>query len=112
MPRKVRRCVICGVRPQRIGGQCTKCHRQSQAAKRNGKPPQPRMFLTYREYVVGLYPNGKDSEGNQTYRGRLLHRDPEKLPKSRTLDLNTYLPGFTREQVKRLKAKVLAVAEA
>jgi hypothetical protein len=39
-----------------------------------------------------------------------MSTDPQRLPKGITLDLNTYLEGFTREQVKRLKASVLRLA--
>jgi hypothetical protein len=54
---------------------------------------------------MALYRNG-DGKLN----GELVRVDPANLPKGITLDLNTYLEGFTREQVKRLKASVLRLA--
>jgi len=68
---------------------------------------EPAKFLTYRGHVVGLYPTGKG-----TLKARLLKRDADNLPKSRTLDLNTYLDGFDLEQIKRFKACVLNLAHA
>jgi hypothetical protein len=65
----------------------------------------PVKFLVYQGSVVGLFPNGKTTEdGQPQFSPVLLKRDPEKLPKGKTLDLNTYLEGYTRAQIKKLKA--------
>jgi len=74
-----------------------------QKAKTNGK--KLHRFLTYRGFVVGVY---KYPDGRLI--GEALLRDPEKLPNGKTLDLNTYLHGFSREQIKKLKAQVLELA--
>lgn len=98
------KCVICERRPANGDGvHCHNCMVKLQKAKQNGK--KLHRYLTYRGHVVGIYryPDGR-------LIGEVLSRDPEKLPKRRTLDLNTYLDGFSRGQVKKLKAQVLALA--
>lgn len=105
------KCIICEQRPAKGSGFCSVCGDKINSAnnrKANSKAAgKPAHFLTYRGDVVGLFPNG-----NGTLKPRLLNRNPEHLPKSKTLDLNTYLPGFTREVIKRFKACVLRLASA
>lgn len=101
-------CVICDHRPRAEGSRfCHNCGRKLEAEARRRGNGQPYRFLTYRGHVVGLFENGDGK-----LRGRLLNREPAKLPKGKTLDLNSYLPGFTRDQVKRFKAAVLKLAAA
>ena len=98
------KCVICDRRPANgDGAHCHNCLAKIQKSKSNGK--KLHRFLTYRGYVVGVY---KHSDGRLI--GEVLTRDPENLPKGKTLDLNTYLHGFSREQIKKLKAQVLELA--
>jgi len=78
--------------------------------KRAAKLEQPIQFLTYRDVVVGLYPNGTNDHELGMYRGIVLKRRADKLPKARTIDLNERIPGYTRHQIKVLKAKVMALA--
>ena len=66
-----------------------------------------RHFLTYHGNVVGLYPNG-----GKTLKPRLLGRSAEHLPKGKTIDLNVYCQGYSREVIKRFKACVLQLAQA
>lgn len=101
------KCIICEKRPAGQGGVCANCSSKVEAEKRRRKPEEPFRFITYRGYVVGFYPNG-----NGTLQPRLLKRNPDRLPKSKTLDLNRYIEGFTRERVKELKACVLKLANA
>jgi len=68
---------------------------------------KPRHFLTYRGHVVGLFPNG-----GKTLKAQLLKRSPKGLPKRRTLDLNIYCEGFTRETIKSFKACILQLTHA
>lgn len=105
------KCVICGARRVRVPGRCHVCQDQIDADKRRAKTVQPEHFLTYRGTVVGLFPNGKEN-GEKRLVARLLKRDPDKLPKARTIDLNHWCDGFTREQIKRFKACVLKLAHA
>jgi len=101
------KCVVCERRPARDGAYCANCAAKIEAERRRSKPQQPVKFLTYRGHVVGLYRNG-----NGKLMPRLLKRSAERLPKTKTLDLNTYLEGFTREQVKAFKRCVLELAHA
>jgi len=101
------KCVICEKRPASKGGYCANCAAHVEAEGRHREVQKPAKFLTYRGNVVGLFPNG-----DRTLRARLLLLNPDNLPKTKTLDLNTYLEGFTREQIKRFKACVLKLTNA
>jgi hypothetical protein len=100
-------CAICDHRPKAKGGKyCANCQAKIDKENRRRNGQQPVKFATYQGIVVGFYKN--DSSGLLT--PRLLRRKPESLPKGKTLDLNHYLPGFTREQVKNLKSTILRLA--
>jgi hypothetical protein len=101
------KCIICERRPAGQDGVCANCASKVGAENRRRKPDEPFRFATYQGHVVGFFPNG-----NGTLKPRLLNRNPDKLPKSKTLDLNRYIEGFTRERVKGLKACVLKLANA
>lgn len=99
------KCVICDHRPARQGQPyCPTCADQIAAEERR-RAPQPVKFLTYRGIVAGLYPNG-----NGELVARRVGRDPAKLPKGRTINLDRYCPGYTREQVKKFKRALLSMA--
>lgn len=101
-------CVICDRHPAvNGGGICHNCGAKITAAKKKRQVEEPVKYATYRGIVVGFYRNG-----GGTLVPRLLHRKPENLPKYMTLDLNTYIVGFTREQVKKLKSCILQLASA
>lgn len=102
------KCPICDVRPVNGNGKyCQACYDKMDAQRSKGKI-SPERFLTYQGHVVGLVPYASD--------GRLypilLKRDPAKLPKGKTLDLNTYLTGYDRTQIKAFKRCVLHTAQA
>ncbi len=99
------KCVICKKRPANGDGRCPQC--AGRITSMSKRIEQPRHFLTYRGYVVGLYPNG----GKQLI-PRLLGRNAEHLPKGKTIDLNHYCQGYSREVIKRFKACVLHLAHA
>lgn len=99
------KCVICERRPARDGAYCANCTAEVEAEARRRQAAKPAKFFTYRGHVVGLVPNG-----NGTLKAILLNRSPEVLPKSKTLDLNHYIEGFTRAQIKQFKACVLQLA--
>ena len=101
------KCNVCEARPARVEGLCHNCSRKIEAEKGHKKAEKPVSFLTYRGHVVGLYRNG-----GSTLLPKLMNRNPDTLPKSKTLDLNTYLEGFTREKVKSFKSCVLTLASA
>lgn len=101
-----RKCLICETSPRFDGSPyCRECHQGISAAHERRKTTEPVKFLVYQGSVVGLFPNGKTTEdGQQQFSPALLKRDPTKLPKGKTLDLDKYLEGYTRQQVKKLKA--------
>lgn len=102
-----RHCIICEKRPARKDGYCPNCASKIVSDSKAHETVQPAKFLTYRGFVIGLYPTGTG-----TYKPQLLQRDAEKLPKSRTINLDTYCDGFDRDQIKRFKATVLSLARA
>jgi len=101
-------CVICDRRPATNGnGFCHNCDSklESQRKRKNGN--KVKHFLTYRGHVVGLF---HSSTG--MLKPRLLNRNPDKLPRRKTLDLNRYCEGFSRAQIKDFKACVLSLANS
>lgn len=102
------KCIICERRPAVNGnGWCANCTAKIEADRKRKRPEEPVKFLVYRANVVGLFPNGQG-----TLKPRLLRRDASKLPKGKTINLDHYCHGFTREQVKRFKKTVLRLAGA
>ena len=100
-------CAICNHRPRAAGSAyCSNCQAKLDREKRLRRAEQAVKFATYQGHVVGFY---RQQNGN--LKPRLLQRKPEGLPKGKTLDLNHYIPGFTREEVKRLKSAILQLAQ-
>jgi hypothetical protein len=98
-------CAICNHRPKANGSRyCRNCQAKLDKEKRLRQPEKPVKFATYRGHVVGFY------RQDGVLVPRLLRRKPEGLPKGKTLDLNHYIEGFTREQVKNLKSAILQLA--
>jgi len=100
-------CVVCDKRPARNGGLCANCNAQIESGKRKSKAEQPVKYATYKGHVIGFYRNGG---GNLV--ARLVRRNPDNLPKSITLDLNTYIEGFDRTQIKKIKSAILTLSNA
>lgn len=104
----ITKCIICHKRPALNGdGHCNNCQQKIDSLSKAQKANQPFRYVTYKGHVVGMFPSG---EGKFT--PRLLGRNPDNLPKSKTLNLNSYIEGFSRETIKRLKATVLSLADA
>lgn len=102
-------CIICEQRPAHGNGNgfCQNCNSKLESQHRRKNSNRPKHFLTYRGQVVGLFHDGKG-----TLKARLLKRSHKGLPKGKTLDLDHWCEGFTREQVKSFKACVLRLASA
>jgi len=95
-------CAICNYRPRAKGQRyCTNCQAKLDKENRLRKAEKPVKFATYRGHVVGFYRH------DGVLVPRLLRRKPEVLLKGKTLDLNHYIEGFSREQVKKLKSAIL-----
>ena len=101
------KCVICEKRPANGGGFCAPCGNRIESGRKAKAKNEPRYFLTYRGNVVGLFPNGE-----RKLRARLLSRSVERLPKGKTVNLDHYCEGYSREVIKRFKACVLQLAHA
>ena len=98
-------CAICNHRPKAPGGRyCANCQAKIDKENRLRQAEKPVKYATYQGHVVGFY------RENGHLVPRLLRRKPEGLPKGNTLDLNHYIPGFTREQVKNLKSAIFQLA--
>lgn len=101
------KCVICELRPANGNGFCGNCDSKLESQRKTKANNQPQNFLTYRGHVVGLYRNGEDK-----LIARLLKRNPDRLPKKKTINLNVYCDGYSRAMIKRFKACVLKLAQA
>lgn len=101
------KCPICDVRPVTNGGRfCNNCQSGIDAETARRTPRKAVKFLHYRGTVIGLFPKVKET-GVLT--AELVKRDVSKLPKSRTFDLDGYVPGFDREQIKGFKRTCLVL---
>lgn len=101
-----RKCLICGLRPRMAESRyCQPCGSQIDAETRSKKPEKPFMYLHWKGSVVGMFP----VNGDGTYRPRLLHMELKRVPKRNLVNLDRYCPGYTREQIKKLKLAVRTV---
>ena len=94
---KVRKCLICGVRPSNGQSYCKHCTAQIEAEKRSKQKATPFRYVTYRGVTFEF--RGK----NGTFKPYLITRNPDSLPQKRLINLDKYCPGFTRDQIKKLK---------
>jgi len=97
-------CSICFREPVKIHGHCHECDTRLKTIRAENKHSEPAKYLTYRGYVVGLY-----SVGHGDLKARPETRNADHLPKAKTLDLNVWCEGFTREKIKAFKACVLSL---
>ncbi len=103
---KVHKCIICESRPAVTdSGYCHNCAQKITADERNRKAPKPDKYLTYRGGVVGLFEDKDDK-----YRCEALTISAKRLPKTKTVNLNRYCEGYTRQQIKAFKRAVLSLA--
>lgn len=101
-------CVICNKRRTlNPSGMCSPCENKIKADTAKSRPVKPEKYVTYRGHVVGMYRNG---DGN--LHPRLLSICPDRLPKTYTINLDTFCEGYDRSVIKRLKACVLNLAHA
>jgi hypothetical protein len=119
---KVRVCLCCDRRLNGdTGWYCHNCLAKIAAETRCRIKSKPVKYLHYRGQWVGVFDNGVDAEGEPKLKTRYLGYFPlpnpdakrkgkPKFPMAKTLNLDVYLPGFAREQIKRLKATVLRLS--
>jgi len=107
---KVRKCLICDIRPAVDRGYCHNCLASIEAERRRKRQARRAdKYVTYRGVTVALRKNGKN--GNDEYKAEFITTNPERLPKSRLINLDVYCPGYTREQIKKLKKLCLSFAK-
>jgi len=105
---KTRKCHICLHRPAASErGFCKHCQAQIEADKRRKRQAPPFRYVTYRGVTAAFHKNGD----GDTLTVQRVTRDPERLPKRRHINLDMYCPGYTREQVKKLKRLCLSLAK-
>jgi len=102
------KCVICGRRTKDGATYCQQHQRQldcQRAAERSRKRAKAFKYACYQGHVVGFFPSngGKLKPG---YVGMSLHG----IPKGKLINLDDYCPGFTREQIKHIKAVILSLS--
>ncbi|MHB8084391.1 MAG: hypothetical protein ACYDHZ_01000 [Dehalococcoidia bacterium] len=96
------RCLICEKHPAKTHGLCLNCYNKAEKQARADRPETYYRFAQYRGTVVGFFRTGR-----ATFVPRLLQRNPATLPKSKTFDLDGYVQGFDRTQIKKIKAAIL-----
>jgi hypothetical protein len=112
---KVRVCLCCDRRLNGdTGWYCHNCLAKIASETQRRIKAKPVKYLHYRGQWVGVFDNGVDADGQPKLKTRYLGyfpiQDKPKFPKAKTLNLDVYLPGFAREQIKRLKATVLRLS--
>ena len=111
-----RRCFLCDRRPKANGGMyCRMCQREMDQAGRERKQrcdawKQAWQFLHWKGVVVGLYPASNGADGRPMVKPRRVFKELGQLPKAKVIDLDTYIPGFTRQQIKEMKATLRQLA--
>lgn len=96
-------CIICERRPATDDVVCHNCGQKIDKERRARQKPKPEYYLTYKGGVVGLFRN------NGTLKGQALNINPERLPKTNTINLNRYCEGYSRAQIKAFKRAVLTL---
>ena len=105
---KKRKCQICGLRPAATErGFCHNCQNSIDAEKRRKREKnKPFKYATYRGVTVALFKDGGD-----TLKPQFVTLNPERIARSRLINLDEYCDGFTRQQVKKLKRLCLSFAK-
>lgn len=107
---KAEKCPICMKRPIKDGEWCAVCAGRIRADRQSRTPPKqsPIMYMHYRGHVIEWNP----SCGGTKVRATLCNLPVEKLPAKKTLDLNKWCEGYTRDTIKSFKAVILRLNHA
>ena len=109
------KCIVCDKRPAVRGDiYCAVCRTKVAAATQNREDSkvEPRYYIAWKGTVVGLYPTGEGADGQMHYKPRLETLDAEALPRSRTINIDAFCPGYSRDQVAKMKRTCLQLAHA
>lgn len=96
------RCRVCERRLIRARAE-EKARREWWRAALKGLPPDAKPFAVWRGYGVAFL----SAQGGGRIARPLTVTESRAVPKGRTLLLDTYCDGYTREQVKRIKRAIL-----
>lgn len=115
-------CSLCGKRPAAKGNtRCNVCIRAIEAIHKADKERRNGYHKAFRYAVwkgmgVAFVPNGKagtfkvvalpQSVATSRFERGKRKGELSKLPKARTIDLDKFCHGYTREQVKKLKLAI------
>jgi len=103
-----RKCLACGVRPAIRGCFCANCQQKMEADKASRAPEKPWLYAGYRGDILGFFRNGQGVSTPRLLGITAKWKDGTgwiyPVPKSRLINLDTYCPGFSREQIKKLKS--------
>ena len=111
-----RRCAICNRRPPAKGEMyCRVCQGEMDQAERERRQrcegwKKAWKFLHWKGVLVGIFPNGNGPDGQAVYQPRRVFKSLDQVPKDKVIDLDTYIPGFTRQQIRGMKATLKQLA--
>lgn len=100
------KCLICS-RKTKGDPYCQQHQRQLDKVReeeRRRKQPKAVKYVCYRGHVIGFFKDG----GNQL-KPSYVGMSTSGIPKGKLINLNEYCEGYTRQQIKKLKATVLAL---
>jgi hypothetical protein len=104
------KCLICEYRPAQDGSPyCHNCKQKIVAETASQQRETPEKYLYYRGNWVGMYRVSSDTLKPQ-YLGYAPIEKKPKYPLNRTLNLDGYLVGFTRDQIRKLKRCILQLS--
>ena len=110
------RCFICGRRPPASGEMyCRVCQGEMDQTSHEGQKrcqawKKAWKFLHWKGVVVGLYPAESEQWGQPMVTPRRVFKGLGQLPKAKVINLDTYIQGFTRQQIKGMKATLKQLA--
>ncbi len=104
-------CGLCGKRPRGKSGHCRMCEhdldKMRQERRERNRPWWEKAYrvVTWKGHVLAYIPKGKDE-----FKARYIGcKSVAKVPKAKVLNLDEYVEGFDRRQIKNLKADFKAM---
>lgn len=102
------RCLICNRKTKGDSSYCQQHQRELDklsAEEKQRRKPKAVKYVHYRGHVIGFFKNG-----HNTLKPSYVGMSVNGIPKGKLINLDEYCPGYTREQIKKLKAAVLALS--
>lgn len=110
------KCVCCDLRPRKEGSRyCQTCETKIAAEGKVEREPLPEYYLHYRGVVVGFFRNARGRLSPRRLYREVVRKDAEgklipTVPASKLINLDEYVPGYDRGQIKRFKAVIAELA--